>query len=171
MIKIAEPNARREYEALLNAVIAEADGTGERVALMDRFMEDAIQAHRHWAVQVEGAARRNGYAAEIKTYLKRTRVVINLNDREISKPRTIGTRRESDDGKVIDLQLPFEVLTFDQIRDKRREYLTQINAYTDNLAVADRLLALAEMAPGSNTPAEAAKLLGIVLDEYLGMAS
>lgn len=55
--------------------------------------------------------------------------------------------------------------------DKRREYLTQISAYTDNVAVADRLLALAEMAPGSNTPQEAAQALGISLDEYLAGAA
>lgn len=171
MIKIVEPNARQEYETLLNEVIAQAESTGDRARLMQAKIEDAIQAQRDWAKAVERAAALDGYSQAIKTWLKRTRVVVNINDREISKPRTIGTKRQDEDGQVVDLQLPFEILTFDQIRRKRREYLTSLNAYTDNLAVADRLLALAEMAPGSNTPAEAAKTLGITIDAYLAGAA
>lgn len=171
MIKIEEPNARREYEAVLNEVLAEADGTGERARLMRLKISDAIQAHRDWASLVQRNAEIDGYAAAIKVHLKRTRVVVAIEGRVISKPRTIGTRRQDESGKVVDLQLPFEVLTFDQIRRKRSEYLTQIRAYTDNLAVVDRLLALAEMAPGSNTPAEAAALLGVTVDDYLSGAA
>lgn len=172
MIKIHDPAERAEYEALLTAVLTEAESTGERVALMDSLIDDAVQAQRPWAVKVEETSRRVGYANEIKSYLKRTRVVLTIKDREVSKPRTIGAKAKNEDGKVIDLQLPFEVLTFDQLRDKRREYLSQINAYTDNLAMADRLLALADAAPGTNTPSEAARVLGLNLDEYLmGIAS
>lgn len=172
MIKIVEPDARREYETLMNEVIAEAESTGERARLMQAKINDAIQAHREWAMDVERTAALDGYSAAIKVHLKRTRVVVNVGgDRPAIKPRTIGTKRQGQDGKVIDLQLPFEVLTFDQLRHKRREYITQVQAYTDNLAFADRLLALEEMAPGSTTPAEAARMLGVILDDYLAGAA
>ena len=171
MIKIVEPEARREYEQMMAEVLAEAEGTGDRARLLANKVHDAIQAHRSWAQQVQWDAQVTGYAAAVKTYLKRTRVVVNIHDREVSKPRTIGTKRRDEDGNVVDLQLPLEVLTFDQIREKRREYVRQVKAYTDNLAVADRLLALEEMAPGSATPAEAAKTLGTTLDDYLAAAS
>ena len=171
MIKIVEPDARREYETLLNEVLVQAEGTGERARLMQQKIDDAVQAQREWASLVKRNAEIDGYAAAIKVHLKRTRVVVNINDREVSKPRTIGTKRTDDAGKVIDLQLPFEVLTFDQIRDKRKEYLAQARAYSDNVAMTDRLLALEEMAPGHATPAEAARALGISLDDYLARAS
>lgn len=170
MIKIQNPAERREYEALLTAVLTEADSTGERVALMDRLIDDAVQAQRPWATKVEESSRRIGYASEIKSYLKRTRVVVAIRDREVSKPRTIGAKVTNNDGKVVDLQLPFEVLTFDQIRDKRREYLKSIAAFKDNLSMLGRLLDLADAAPGTNTPAEAAVALGIDLDSYLAVA-
>lgn len=167
MIKLHDPDERREYEALLTAVLAEAEGTGERVAHMDALIEDAVQAQRQWATQVEESCRRVGYSNEIKDYLKRTRVVIAIDTRKVSKPRTIGAKATTPGGKVIDLQLDFEVMTFDQLRDKRREYLKQITAYKDLLAFANRLLDLADAAPGTDTPQDAAQALGLDLEEYL----
>jgi hypothetical protein len=172
VIKISEPHARREYEQLMAEVVSEAEGTGDRARLMADKIHDAIQAQRSWAAGVQFAAEIDGYAAAVKAYLKRTRVVVIVDqDREISKPRTIGVKRRDKDGTVVDLQLPMEVLTFDQLREKRREYIRQLKAYTDNVAVADRLLALEEMAPGSSTPTEAAAQLGVTLDDYLAGAA
>lgn len=171
MIRIANPDERREFDALMLEVVSEAEGTGERTHLMAAKIDDAVQAQRTWAVEVQRTAQYDGYSNAIKAYLKRTRVVINIADREVSKPRTIGTKRKDQAGTVVDLQLPLEVLTFDQIRDKRVEYVRQARAYTDNIAVTDRLLALQDMAPGANTPGEATKALGITLDEYLAGAA
>lgn len=174
MIKIAEPEARAEYMKLMAEVVSEAEGTGERARLMADKIHDAIQAQRSWAAGVQYAAEIDGYAAAVKVYLKRTRVVVLVDaeaGRQIEKPRTIGAKRRDDEGKVVDLQLPLEVLTFDQVREKRREYLRQQKAYSDNVAVADRLLALEEMVPGSLTPADAAKSLGFSLDDYLAGAA
>lgn len=171
MIKVVEPEARREYEALMNEVLNEAEGTGDRARLMANKIADAIQAHRSWALTVQWDAQVTGYAAAVKTYLKRTRVVVNIEDREVAKPRTIGVKRRDDEGNVVDLQLPLEVLTFDQVREKRAEYLRQQKAYTDNVAVADRLLALEDLAPGCKTPADAVAELGLTLEEYLAAAS
>lgn len=173
MIKIAEPEARAEYERLMDEVVNEAETTGDRARLMADKIHDAIQAQRSWAMGVQYAAEIDGYAAAVKVYLKRKRVVVLVDDagRQIEKPRTIGAKRRDGAGKVVDLQLPLEVLTFDQVREKRREYLAQQKAYTDNIAVADRLLALEEMAPGCSTPAAAAKALGTTLDDYLAGAA
>lgn len=173
MIKIDEPEARKEYEALMAEVVSEAESTGDRARLMAEKIHDAVQAHRTWAMTAQYSAEIDGYAAAIKTYLKRTRVIVLIDEgsRQVAKPRTIGAKKRGKAGEVVDLQLPMEALTFDQLREKRREYLIQKKAYTDNIAVTDRLLALEEMAPGCNTPAEAAKALGTTLDDYLAGAA
>lgn len=171
MIKFHEPESREEYDALMAEVVSEADSTGERAALMDAKVADAIQAHRQWAMESEQAAKLDGYSRQIKDYLKRTRVVVALTEkRSITKPATVGTKQMTSAGKWVDVQLPLEVLTFDQLRQKRGEYLRQRKSYDDNIAVADRLLALEEMSPGAVTPADACAAIGTSLEDYLGEA-
>ncbi len=167
MTRTWDPKWIAEYNTAMREVVANANGTGERVALWRTVIDDAIQAHRPWAHDVDRDARAVGDASEIKRWLKRHRVVIAIGGRTVRKPRVIGTRRPTDDGVVVDLQLPFAVLTFDEIRNKRTAYLRQLAAYTDDVAVMDILLALSDMAPGTFTPQEAASSLGISLDEYL----
>lgn len=173
MIKILEPNAREEYDALLAEVCDGAVSTSERVRLMVRLMHDAKQSHRDWAHAVDDGSLRDGYANEIKRYLKRTRVVVLMDDgRSVSKPATVGAKRvDEKTGKWFDAQLPLEVLTFDELRGKRIEYVTQANAYTDNIATADKLLALEYMAPGARTPDEAARKIGTTVAVYLAAAA
>lgn len=173
MIKILEPNAREEYDALLAEVCAGAVGTSERVRLMAQLMNDARQSHRDWAFQVDESALRDGYANEIKRYLKRTRVVVVMDDgRSVTKPATVGAKKMDDrTGKWFDAQLPLEVLTFDELRLKRVEYVTQANAYNDNIATADKLLALELMAPGARTPDEAARKIGTTVADWLATAA
>jgi hypothetical protein len=171
VIKVWNPADRGEFETLLQEVCEQADGTGERCAVMDRLVSDAQQAHRDWAYDVERQARLIGYAFEIKGWLKRNRKVVAIGGRKIRKPSVIGTQRADGNGGVIDYQLPFVTLTFEELRKKRREYMQQIQAYNDNVALMDKLLALEEMAPATGTPKEAARHIGIDLDDYLAGAA
>lgn len=175
MIKFHEPESRAEYDQMMAEVVAGADGTGERAALMATKVDDAIQAHRQWAMELEQAARLDGYAEETKRYLKRTRVVINVGEgekaRKVSKARVIGAKRETATGKWVDVQLPFELLTWDDLTAKQVECQQQRQSYSDTLALLGRMFSLKAKMPDSHGPAEAAELLGIDLDDYLVEAS
>lgn len=47
---------KKDYDALLQKVIEGAEGTGARVDLMEKLVNDAIQAHRFWARETEREA-------------------------------------------------------------------------------------------------------------------
>lgn len=162
---------REQYDALVREVVESADATEDRIDLYEQGVADARQAHRFWANDVDRDARRTGYREQIKSWLKRNRVIVNINDRKVSKPRVIGVKRTNDKGEQYDAQALFDVMTFDEIRAKRREWLRQVHAYNDNVALADRLLALEELAPSTATPQEACALLGTSLDLYLSQAA
>lgn len=164
------PEERDEYEALLHEVISGARLTGDRVRLMETKMADAEQAHRPWVRDANREAVRTGYASQIKGYLKRNRVALSHDGLILSRPRIIGTPKVSDSGQTYYEQALIELKTFDELRAKRSDYLAQIRAYDANVALIDKLLALADLAPTATTPAEAAAQLDIDLDEYLGGA-
>lgn len=165
--KAWDPQAVAEYDALLQRVIEQADGTGERVDLAEKLLHDAGQAHRYWAHEVEREARRIGIASLVKNYLKRTRVLFATGNAKVEKPRVVGLQRVSDDGVTYAVQALYETATFDELREKRSEVLRQVKAYTDTAALIDRLLALADMYPDVGSVDEALSAHGMSLDEYL----
>lgn len=161
------PEDVREWDSLLQEVVESAETTVERTDLMERLMDDAVNAHRPWANDMQRQCLRDGYARQWKAYMKRTRVIVATREATVEKPRVVGVKRLDEAGAKYDVQALYELLTFDEIRAKRRENLAQIKAYTDSVAVCDKYLALQSLAPEAATPAEAAKSLGIDIDEWL----
>lgn len=164
------PEDRSEYDAMVAQVVQTESTTEARVNLYEKLTADARQAHRFWAGEIDRDARRTGYREQIKRWMKKNRVLVSFDGRMVSKPRVIGIRQSVGD-ESYDVQALLEALTFDQIEAKRREYLRQVNVYTDNVALMDRLLALRDMAPDTATPQEACAVLGLAFDEYLGRAA
>lgn len=162
---------RDEYDQTLREVCESVDGTGDRADALQARVEAAVADEKPWAKDVETDALHRGYIDEITVWLKRHRVVFSLGSRRVRKPRVIGTRRRGAEGEPVDYQLPFVTLTFDELRTKRRAYLQQMRSYGDDIALMDRLLALAERVPAAETPTEAARSLHLDLDEYLAGAS
>lgn len=165
------PEERAEYEGLLLEVVKREEGQADRVDYMEHLMADATQARRGWAVDLDRDCRRDGYARQIKNYLKRTRVVFARGVDMVEKPRVVGVTRKAEDGSRYAVQSLYETLTFDELRDKRRAYLAQRRSYDESVALCDRYLALADMAPGSSTPLDATRSLGIEIDVFLAGAS
>jgi hypothetical protein len=163
------PEELAEYEAALKLVVETADSTRDRVDVMERVVDDAIQAHRFWARDCDREARRAGYATQIKAYLKRTRVVFVSRNATVEKPRVVGFKRRSADGVVYDVQALLETATFDELYRKRQESLQQVKSYSDTVALLDRLIALKDLHPTASTVAEALTAHGTSLDEYLGL--
>lgn len=167
------PDERVEYDALLAEVCRTADATEDRINIYEAKIADAVQAQRFWAGDVDRDARRTGYREQIKGWLKRTRVVVNLGERNVSKASVVGVKRVRD-GHVYDAQVMFEVMTWQEINAKRIDSLRQVATYSDSVAMYDRLLALRDLAEGkgsARTPAEACDLLGIALTDYLQAAA
>jgi hypothetical protein len=162
------PEERDEYDAMLAEIVTSATDSGERADLMEAKMRDAIQAQRFWANDAEYHACRVGYLAQIKSYLKRNRLLFSYEGLLISRPRVVGTKSVSESGETVHIQALIETLTFDE---QRLEYLRQIRAYDENLALVDRLLALADMCPEASSPIDALKMLDLTVEDYLGEAA
>lgn len=164
------PDDNAEFDALMQAVVSEATSTGDRVEAMAEKIADARQAHRFWAGDIDREALRTGYASQIKSWLKRNRVLFAYHGAVLSKPRVIGRRSRSGEGSASFEQALIEAFTFDELRTKRHEYIDQIRAYTENIALIDRLLALADLVPGATSPVEACEQLGITVESWLNEA-
>lgn len=165
------PEERAEYEALVGEVVDASRETRARLDLMDELINDAIQAHRPWASEVARAARREGYAREIKRHQDRQRALVAYDGRVLSVPAVQARKVVDSDGSVTYQRELIELWSWDELWEKRGEALKAAKTYSEKVAHYDRLLALRELAPDAETPAEAAEALGLDLGEWLGRAA
>lgn len=158
---------RDEYDALL--VEASAAGTvRDQVDALRAGVRDAVQAQRVWAYEVEDEAMRAGLAAILKRWQKaRRRMRAKRGDRVVDRPGVVGIRRAAVNGAEAAIQLELDLLTREELNAKRAEYLTQLRAYGDNLAVVDALRSLLDAAPEAANAREAAASLGTTVEAWL----
>jgi hypothetical protein len=161
---------RDEFDRICYESEAEGESTGERAQFMGDKIDDAVQAHRVFARDAHREALTRGYLSIFKGWQKSQQkpVVVAHDGQLLNKPRVIGTNRARDDGSVYYQQTMFDFMTWEELAKKRYEYLTQIRAYRGNVATVDKLLALRELAPNANTPAQAAEVVGTTLEAWLG---
>lgn len=169
-MKLHNPTDRDAYIALIQEACDRTEGTGARVALVAAMVADAVQAHRPWAVTVQDDAMAAGFARDIKTHLKRARVVVALGDRRVSKTTVVGVRRRGLEGNECDQQLDLLVLTFDELRSKARWAAEQSQVFDDSRAMLARLLTLQDRVPAATTVEEALLALHVSMDAWLGEA-
>lgn len=163
------PEERTEYDDLLAQVVASTTNTSRRLDLMEELIEDSVQAQRVWASDVVRAACRDGFASEIKRYQDRNRALVaSTTGRVLNVPRVQGTVARRDDGEMYHQRALIELWTWEQIADKRAEAIRAQRLYGDKIAHYDKLLALRDLCPDSSSPSDAAKQLGISLDDWLG---
>jgi len=162
---------RAEYDALVKESWASHKSTFKRVEHFKRGLLDAVQARRLWATEVSEDAHNRGLSNILKGEQKRQRATVVMADgRQVEKPQVIGIRRLSADGSTYTEQTLFDFVSVDELEQKRREYLSNITAYSDNVAVLDKLLALCE-AGRSDVPATAAANLRTTVEAWLGRKS
>lgn len=161
---------RAEYDALVDEAWRSGKSTRERGEAFLSGLRDASQAQRTWADDVMLDAITRGSTAIIKADYKRANQVAIINDgRSIEKSRVIGIRRRSSSGAQLFEQTPFDYVTVDELDAKRREYMSNALAYSDNIAVIDKLLALCTVGQ-SDVPANAAANLRTTVDAWLAAA-
>jgi hypothetical protein len=158
---------RDEYEELLAEICNRTNDTSERLDLFEDALTDAVQAHRQWALDVSRASRRAGLGKEISRFEDRNRALVSFDGQLLSVPRT-QSRKVKVAGEVTYQRELLAVWSWEQIVEKRDEVIKATRAYTVKVQHYDRLLALHILAPAAKSPIEAADLLGLDLDEYLG---
>lgn len=159
---------REEYDTLLGEIVTATSSTSDRLDMFERKLNDAIQAQRPWARDIERSCVRNGMAKEIKGYQDRNRAMVAYNGTVLNLPRVQGTVVRSESGEVHHQRELIELWSWDQIVEKRAEAIRGRRTYTSKIAHYDRLLALREMCPDAESPADAVRLLNLSLDDYLG---
>jgi hypothetical protein len=158
-----------EYEAMMEEVCTSRTSSEGRIALFLSKLRDAVQAHRPWAVEKEDILRR-GAGAVVSTYAKGREqpAMFSYEGEMLTKPVVIGIRRaDTQNGRPRPEQALIELATWEEIEVKRQDYLSQRRAYTANVAMMDRILALRDLSPGALTPLEACTSLGVSLHDYL----
>lgn len=161
---------RAEYGALVDEAWRSGKSTRERGEAFLKGLRDASQAHRTWADDVMLDAITRGSTSIIKADYKRAHQVAVVNGgRSIEKSRVIGIRRRTRSGAQSFEQTLFDYVTVEELDVKRGEYLANALAYSDNIAVIDKLLALCS-AGNSDVPASAAANLRTTVDAWLAAA-
>lgn len=160
---------RQEYEAVLAEVVAATSNTHERLDLFEAKLADAIQAQRPWAREVERACLREGLAREVKRHQDRHRAWVSHNGEVLSLPKVQSATVRTETGEVYHQRSLIEYWPWDQVEEKRAEALRALGHDRARVAYYDRLLALRGLSPESTSAADAAKQLGINLDEFLGL--
>ena len=160
---------RGEYEAACARAWLAGQTMRERGDALLEEVHAALAAQKMWARDLIHRFGEIGAQREIKAWVNgRERIYVAHDGIVLNRPRVIGVQRTTDEGAGYIVQALFDVVTFAEIKKKVREWEGQIGAYRDNITAAKRVLELEEAAPGSLTPAEAVKALGITLDVWLG---
>lgn len=158
---------RAEYDALVDEAWKSGKSTTERGQAFLDGLRDASQAHRPWADEVMLDAITRGSASIIKADYKRANQVAVMSDgRSLEKSRVIGVRRRTASGAQSFEQTLFDFVNAEELREKRKEYMANALAYSDNIAVVDKLLDLCERGH-SDIPANAAANLHTTVDAWL----
>lgn len=161
-----------EFDELCASAERAAKSTGARSKVFSRLIRAAASEDRWFAKDVEREALSRGLLSIFKWWQKnrKPRVPVAHDGQILLKPRIIGAERKDSAGKIYHQQTLFDYMTWDELREKRNWYLTQIQAYTSDVAVVDKLLALAVLAPEAATPAEACQRLNQSIEDYLAEA-
>ena len=162
------PQEREEFDELLTEVITSSNETTARLDLAERLLNDAVQAHRPWASEVQRSALREGLSREIKRHQDRQRVPVSYDGRVLSMPAIQARKVVDASGSVSYQRELIELWTWQELQAKREEAIRASKTYGEKVAHYDRLLFLRVLAPESLTPAEAAETLGLDLGAWLG---
>jgi hypothetical protein len=158
-----------EYDDLVTEALRESTTAG-RTKVFLAGLDDATQAQRYWALDVTAEIRGEGASRILKREAaqRRPRVAVSDGGEIIGRmPREVGRRTRSIDGTLTHERGLFEVMTWDELREKRSELVRNMRALKVDVHGIDVLLALQERFPEAATPADACAYLGTSVEEYL----
>jgi hypothetical protein len=158
-----------ECTAMLEDVLHRATSSPARNHLLGELLNDALQAHRGWALDLQREATQRGLGSMLRSYTQNrvSSLPFNLDGQLHEKSAIAGIVRTGDDGESWVQQEMLARSTFREIAAKRSRDLKGQRAYSIRVALDDKLLALEQLAPGTETPEEACAVLGVALHDYL----
>jgi hypothetical protein len=158
---------RKDYDRVLRQVIDSSTSSTDRLDLFEKLHNDARQAHRIWANDIDRVALRNFLAEQVRRFQARDRALVSHDGVLLTMPRVQSVRVRTETGESYFQRELIELWSWDQIVDKRAEALRTRGTYTARIAQYDKLLALRDLCPDAGTPAEAAGRLGTTIDGWL----
>jgi hypothetical protein len=161
-----------EWHALLDAVIDDVPGSGERADRLVAELNDAEQAQRPWASEVRYHALRIGLGTMVRRHGKKRRtVLVPAGGAQVIKSAVLGMKVRHDDGTVEDQQRLLDEIPWVALEAMIDAYAATMAGYGVGLRMMRRALALRDEAPSAATPGEAARMLGTSLDAWLAEAA
>lgn len=165
------PEERVEVEAAVHdAFVRDDDGIRtlmEADAEFDRYVTDAVQAHRPWAALLLDAWRDEGRRAFLKDRWKNSDVfALTYRGKLRRRQKNRGTQVRDAEGRQGWVQAPLEFWTADQLRRAISESARRIEEERANIAMYRALLDLLEQT-GQATVENGLQIVGMTLQEYL----
>jgi hypothetical protein len=162
------PEERAEHDAMRRRCLEEAT-TPDALDLYEGLINDAIQAHRFWAMQLYRSNHRHGAASDLKRFQDQARRLKRRSPdgRVVSLPAYQGTKVRSAKGDGVHVRGPIERWSRVQITEKREDEIQACRRHTDRTALCDDLLHLLDLCPEAKTPDEAARRLGTTVEAFL----
>lgn len=174
MSKLSWPEEdANEFDDLIEEALRH-DSVADRTKVFLAGLDDAQQAQRYWALDVTAEIRREGARRILnrEAERRRPRVPVSEDGQVIGKmPREAGRRVRALDGSVSHQRGLFDLMTWDELREKRAELVRNSRALKVDIHGIEVLLSLEERFPDAATPADACALLGTSVEEYLAGAA
>lgn len=161
-----DPQARAEYRDFMHDVCNASLDTGRRRNAIVDALPGLLQSHKYWVKDLERRIRYLGALEVLREFVRaeRSRPAMSGGGQ---KSGVISLKFKAPTGETWNQLTVFELAPFEQIAEKRRDFLKSVRAYNENVAFLDKLLALREMVPAAGNPLEACEQLGIAIDDYI----
>lgn len=169
---ILTPEERDEYDAILydagyvNDKPRPSHEIGRNIVAL---LVDAEQAGREWARWVLADFREAGALAKFGKWRKQRDVVtVAGKSYTVDKPAAMGVRKRAEDGTTYYQATLWADMTRDELEQIIARSARQIESEGQTIATAKRLLLLLNRVPEAATVGEAAAVLELDTEAYLG---
>ena len=157
---------RAEYDELLDEVCAKNDTTGTRAAALIDGLDDAVQAHRPWALPVLKDLAYVGAQRAVKRHARR-RAPSAITKSGRDKVVMAGRKVTTETGGSAYQQEQLTLFTREDLQAMATRAGQQIKAERDNIEWAKALLALMDKHPSAATVADALRAEGTTIEAWL----
>jgi predicted RNase H-like HicB family nuclease len=170
-----------EWRDELDVILADASTYKDVPTRRSKVLAGLVKARKEhkeanpkapsWVDLVYAEFRDEGADRLLKWYDNRTKsfAFVDYSGKVLNKPTVVGKTKKTEAGREYQREMIL-ILTWDDLRDKRKVYLSQAKAAMDSVAVVDRLLVLQTECPEAKTPQDALDQLGISLEDWLESA-
>lgn len=169
-MKFITEDEREDYLSLVDEACGDdpRPNTTEAAPRLRDLLLAAEQAGRPWASLVLDDAQLAGLVTQCRDRLqRRERAIVAFDGEMISKPARRSVRARRDTGETFSQQTLFRDATRQEISEMLEREQRQVRASQVTITLLRKLLELLDAVAGANTPGDAAKKLGVSVEEWL----